>query len=62
MQFRDVFVSTLSAASYRAAPKSVMGWKPTMPPEPLMLYPRIVTISKSTRSRASNFFRSAETQ
>ena len=62
MHFRDVFVSTLSAASYRAAPMSVMGWKPTMPPEPLMLYPRIVTVLKSRRSNASNFFRGAEIQ
>src|SRR5665213_148809 len=51
---RDPSVSALSAASSMDLPMSVMAWNPNMPPEPIIWCPRLVTVSKSTRSRASN--------
>src|SRR6202166_5055444 len=54
---RDASVSALSAASPIDLLMSVMAWNPNMPPEPIIWCPRLVTVSKSTRSKASDITR-----
>src|SRR6202140_2098788 len=54
---RDASVSALSAASPIDLLMSVMAWNPNMPPEPIIWCPRLDTVSKSTRSKASDITR-----